>query len=449
MRRPVSLQARLLLVLLLIVPATWLAASAAAVWLAQREVDELFDTQMAQFARQLLAIDVHDAVPDDTPKLKHLLHGADAGRMDNGDLGLAVWDRQGNRLLCDGRGRRFDYQPSRRGFYDEPGKDRHHDWRMLYLLSADGTRQVAVGQKLGLRQEMVWSVVTAQLLPWLIGLPLMLLAILFALRRELAPLRKLAAVIAARAPDDNSPVSADVPQEVQPLLRSLNALFGRMGQMLEHERRFTADAAHELRTPLAALRVQAEVLELMPDDAGRRHALAQLQLGIARAGRLVEQLLALSRLDPLQQPQQRARLDWQRLIEHMLAELSPLAEQVEWQLDWRCAPEAALPLFGDEALLGLMLRNLLENACRYGPADGVVTVRLEQDAVSVLDQGPGIPPQWLARVRERFFRPPGQQQAGSGLGLSIVERIAELHGLRLVLRNRPEGGLEARLERTA
>jgi two-component system sensor histidine kinase QseC len=164
---------------------------------------------------------------------------------------------------------------------------------------------------------------------------------------------------------------------------------------------------------------------------------------------LVEQLLALSRLDPLQQPQQRARLDWQRLIEHMLAELSPLAEQVEWQLDWRCAPEAALPLFGDEALLGLMLRNLLENACRYGPADGVVTVRLEQDAVSVLDQGPGIPPQWLARVRERFFRPPGQQQAGSGLGLSIVERIAELHGLRLVLRNRPEGGLEARLERTA
>ncbi|POZ62083.1 histidine kinase [Chromobacterium alticapitis] len=436
-----------MLVLLLTVPLVWLVASLAAVWLAKREVDELFDTQMALYGRQLLAIDVHEALPDDTPKLKHLLNGADAGRTDSGDLGLAVWDQQGKRLLCDGRGRRFDYQPLRRGFYDEAGKDSRHGWRMFYLTAPDGSRLVAVGQKQGLRQEMVWSVVKAQLLPWMIGLPLMMLAILLALRRELAPLRRLAGAIAERQPDDNSPVRAEVPQEVQPLLRSLNALFGRIGQMLEHERRFTADAAHELRTPLAALRVQAEVLELMPDDGGRSHALAQLRLGIDRAGRLVEQLLALSRLDPLPGPQSSAPLDWQRLAERLLAELSTTAEQVEWKLDWRCAPQAVLPLRGDEALAGLMLRNLLENACRYGPADGVVELRLEEDAISVLDQGPGIPPQWLERVRERFFRPPGQHQAGSGLGLSIVERVAALHGLRLMLRNRPEGGLEARLER--
>lgn len=447
MRRPGSLQARLLLVLLLSLPLVWLAASAAAVWLAKREVDELFDTQMALYARQLLAIDVHEALADDTPKLKHLLHGADAGRTDSGDLGLAVWNPQGKRLLCDGRGRHFAYLPARRGFYDEAGKDGRHGWRMFYLAAPDGERLVAVGQKQGLRQEMVWSVVKAQLLPWMIGLPLMMLAVLLALRRELAPLRRLAAAIGARQPDDNSPVRAEVPQEVQPLLRSLNALFERIGQMLEHERRFTADAAHELRTPLAALRVQTEVLELMPDDDGRRHAMVQLRLGIDRAGRLVEQLLALSRLDPLPRLQSSASVDWQRVVERLLAELSLSAEQTEWKLDWRCAPQAVLPLRGDEALAGLMLRNLLENACRYGPADGVVELRLEADAISVLDQGPGIAPQWLERVRERFFRPPGQQQAGSGLGLSIVERIAGLHGLRLTLRNRPEGGLEVRLER--
>ena len=447
MRRPRSLQARLMLVLLLIVPATWLAASAAAVWLAQREVDELFDTQMAQFARQLLAIDVHGMRPDDPPKLKHLLAGADKGRMDNDDMGLAIWDAQGRQVLCDGRGRRFDYEPARRGFHDFIGHDHHHDWRLLYLPAPDGSRMVAVGQKLGLRQEMVWSVVKAQLLPWMVGLPLMLLAILFALRRELAPFRRLADAIAARAPDDNSPAPDEVPLEVRPLVRALNALFVRIGRMLEHERRFTADAAHELRTPLAALRVQAEVLALTPDEGGRRHALSQLQLGIERAGRLVEQLLALSRLDPLQNPRQREPVDWGRLAEGLMAELAASADGVEWRLDWRCAPEKALPLAGDATLVGLMLRNLLENACRYGPADGAVELRLEADAVSVLDRGPGIAPEWLERVRERFFRPPGQEQPGSGLGLSIVERIAELHGLRLVLRNRPEGGLEARLER--
>ncbi|MGD1824695.1 Signal transduction histidine kinase [Chromobacterium violaceum] len=447
MRRPRSLQARLMLVLLLIVPATWLAASAAAVWLAQREVDELFDTQMAQFARQLLAIDVHGMQPDDPPKLKHLLAGADKGRMDNDDMGLAIWDAQGRQVLCDGRGRRFDYEPARRGFQNFAGRDHHHDWRLLYLPAPDGSRMVAVGQKLGLRQEMVWSVVQAQLLPWLIGLPLMLAAILIALRRELAPFRRLADAIAARAPDDNSPVPAEVPQEVLPLVRALNALFVRIGQMLEHERRFTADAAHELRTPLAALRVQAEVLALTPDEGGRRHALSQLQRGIARAGRLVEQLLALSRLDPLLDPGQREPVDWGRLAEGLMAELAAAADGVEWRLDWRCAPEKALPLTGDATLLGLMLRNLLENACRYGPADGAVELRLEEDAVSVLDRGPGIAPEWLERVRERFFRPPGQEQPGSGLGLSIVERIAELHGLRLTLRNRPDGGLEARLAR--
>ncbi|MCD4503138.1 ATP-binding protein [Chromobacterium piscinae] len=447
MTRLRSLQARLMLVLLLIVPATWLAASAAAVWLAQREVDELFDTQMAQFARQLLAIDVHGMRPDDPPKLKHLLAGADKGRMDNDDMGLAIWDAQGRQVLCDGRGRRFDYEPTRRGFHDFIGHDHHHDWRLLYLPAPDGSRMVAVGQKLGLRQEMVWSVVKAQLLPWMIGLPLMLLAILLALRRELAPFRRLAGAIAARAPDDNSPVPDEVPQEVRPLVRALNALFVRIGTMLEHERRFTADAAHELRTPLAALRVQAEVLALTPDEGGRRHALSQLQLGIERAGRLVEQLLALSRLDPLQSPRQREAVVWGRLAEGLMAELAATADGVEWRLDWRCPPEQALPLSGDPTLVGLMLRNLLENACRYGPADGVVELRLEEDAVSVLDRGPGIAPEWLERVRERFFRPPGQEQPGSGLGLSIVERIAELHGLRLALKNRLDGGLEARLER--
>ncbi|MCD5364140.1 quorum sensing histidine kinase QseC [Chromobacterium aquaticum] len=449
MRRPRSLQARLLLLLLLIVPLIWLVASATAAWLAHEEVDELFDTQMGQFARQLLLVEVSENSLVDLPKLKHLLKHADKGQMDNDDFGLAVWDRHGNLLLSDGRGRRFDYEPERRGFHDYRGKDSDHNWRLIYLAAPDGSRLVAVGQKQGLRHDMVLKVVSAQLLPWLIGLPVMLLLILMAVRRELGPLKRLAAGIARRAPDDSEPVPREVPQEVLPLVDALNALFARIAATLEHERRFTADAAHELRTPLAALRVQAEVLELLPDEAKRRHALRQLMLGIDRATRLVEQLLALSRLDPLSQPRQGEPIAWAALAERLLAELAAEAagKKVSLETEWRCAPERVLPLSGDETLVTLMLRNLLENAVRYGATGGTARLVLDEDSVTVQDRGPGVAPEWLERIRERFFRPPGQDVAGSGLGLSIVERVAELHGLRLSLANRDGGGLEAGLRR--
>ena len=449
MRGPRSLQARLLLLLLLIVPAIWLVASAAAAWLAHEEVDELFDTQMGQFARQLLLVDVSEDSLIELPKLKHLLKHADKGQLDNDDFGLAVWDRRGNLLLSDGRGRRFDYEPERRGFHDYRGKDSDHNWRLIYLAAPDGSRLVAVGQKQGLRHDMVLKVVSAQLLPWLVGLPVMLLLILLAVRRELGPLKRLAAGIGRRAPDDSEPVPREVPQEVLPLVDALNALFARIAATLEHERRFTADAAHELRTPLAALRVQAEVLELLPDEGRRRHALRQLMLGIDRATRLVEQLLALSRLDPLSQPRQGEPIAWPALVERLLAEMAAEAEAkgVTLETEWRCAPERALPLSGDETLVALMLRNLLENAIRYGAAGGAARLVLDEHAVMVLDQGPGVAQEWLERIRERFFRPPGQDVAGSGLGLSIVERVAELHGLRLSLANRDGGGLEACLRR--
>ncbi|BBH14782.1 ATP-binding protein [Chromobacterium haemolyticum] len=449
MRGPRSLQARLLLLLLLIVPVIWLVASATAAWLAHEEVDELFDTQMGQFARQLLLVDVGDEEVIDLPKLKHLLKHADKGQLDNDDFGLAVWDRHGRLLLSDGRGRRFDFEPERRGFYDYRGKDSDHDWRLIYLAAPDGSRLVAVGQKQGLRHDMVLKVVSAQLLPWLLGLPVMLLLILLAVRRELGPLKRLAAGLAQRAPDDSEPVSREVPREVMPLVDALNALFARIASTLEHERRFTADAAHELRTPLAALKVQAEVLELLPDEGRRKHALRQLMLGIDRATRLVEQLLALSRLDPLSRPGQGQPIAWATLAERLLAEMAAEAalKGVKLETEWRCVPERALPLSGDETLVGLMLRNLLENAIRYGAEGGEARLVLAEDAVSVLDRGPGVAAEWLARIRERFFRPPGQDVAGSGLGLSIVERVAELHGLRLSLANRDGGGLEAGLRR--
>jgi two-component system sensor histidine kinase QseC len=280
----------------------------------------------------------------------------------------------------------------------------------------------------------------------LLPLPLLLLLLRAGVRSVLAPLRRIAEDLARRQCDDATPIALDAPLEVRPLLAALNGLFPRVAVTLERERRFTADAAHELRTPLAALQVQAEVAQLS-DGPVREHAHAMLLQGIARATRLVEQLLSLSRLDPMAAPVHATRVDWNAVVAQALDAAAALASErrVRIECAWSAAPGEVLPVSGDETLLALLLRNLLDNAVRYGGADSTVTLRLGREQVEVLDRGPGIAPDWLGRVGERFVRPPGQVEPGSGLGLSIVARIAVLHGLHLALDNHPAAGLSARL----
>ncbi|RTF23133.1 two-component system sensor histidine kinase QseC, partial [Serratia marcescens] len=249
-----------------------------------------------------------------------------------------------------------------------------------------------------------------------------------------------------RAPDDAAPLDArQVPTEVRPLVDALNALFARINALLVRERRFTSDAAHELRSPLAALRVQTEVVQLAGDDAPmREHALDNLTVGIDRATRLVDQLLTLSRLDSLSDLAELAPIDWNNLVTMTLAEQDRQAHAagVTLRYEHRGTPP---PRQGETLLLSLLLRNLLDNAVRYTPQGGVVTMTLSERSLTVEDDGPGVTTEHLARLGERFYRPPGQEQTGSGLGLSIVQRIAGLHGLQISFANRPAGGFVARL----
>ncbi|VDZ58003.1 Sensor protein qseC [Serratia odorifera] len=211
--------------------------------------------------------------------------------------------------------------------------------------------------------------------------------------------------------------------------------------MLLRERRFTSDAAHELRSPLAALRVQTEVVQLAGDDvAMRERAVENLSVSIDRATRLVDQLLTLSRLDALPNLDGQAPVDWGQLVPATLAEQEHHAHQAGVTL--RYQPQGApSPRSGDGLLLSLLVRNLLDNAVRYTPTGSAVTVTLNAAELRVEDEGPGVTTQHLARLGERFYRPPGQEQTGSGLGVSIVQRIADLHGLRVSFANRREGGI--------
>jgi two-component system sensor histidine kinase QseC len=277
---------------------------------------------------------------------------------------------------------------------------------------------------------------------------LLALAIWWAVRRGVAPLRDLGRNLAARPADATEPVRADgAPSEMQPMVDALNGLLKRIGALLDGERRFTADAAHELRTPIAAIRTQAQVA-LTEGDAGlRRHALLATLEGCDRSVRVVDQLLTLSRLEsegaPALQP-----IDLGPIVRDVVAELAPqaLARQQLLELD---AP-VVCRVAGDRTLLAVLVRNLVDNALRYSPRHARVQVQVGRAdgrvALRVDDSGPGLESADLQRLGERFFRVAGSGESGSGLGWSIARRIAAAHGGTLAARRSEAlGGLAVEL----
>lgn len=446
-----SLRLRLILIFSLLALLTWSTASVVAWVMSRNTINEVFDTQQMLFAKRLATANLGDLLADESarslPKTKKLMHHGKRGEQDDDALAFAIFDRQGKMLLNDGEnGADFLFDEEREGFTDGERKGDDDSWRLLWLTSPDGRYRIVVGQEWDYRRDMALGMVTGQLVPWLVTLPVLMLLIALMVGRELRPLRAVAAGLRRRAPDDETPLDArQVPTEVRPLVDALNALFARINALLVRERRFTSDAAHELRSPLAALRVQTEVVQLAGDDAPmREHALDNLTVGIDRATRLVDQLLTLSRLDSLSDLAELAPVDWNELVTMTLAEQDKQAHAagVTLRYEQQGTPPARQ---GQTLLLSLLLRNLLDNAVRYTPQGGVVTVTLSERSLTVVDDGPGVTAEHLARLGERFYRPPGQEQTGSGLGLSIVQRIAGLHGLQVSFANRPAGGFVARL----
>ncbi|MBE4976325.1 two-component system sensor histidine kinase QseC [Serratia sp. X10] len=446
-----SLRLRLILIFSLLALLTWCTASVVAWVMSRNTINEVFDTQQMLFAKRLATANLGDLLADESarslPKTKKLVHHGKRGEQDDDALAFAIFDRQGKMLLNDGEnGADFLFDGEREGFTDGERKGDDDSWRLVWLTSPDGRYRIVVGQEWDYRRDMALGMVTGQLVPWLATLPVLMLLIALMVGRELRPLRAVAAGLRRRAPDDATPLDArQVPTEVRPLVDALNALFARINALLVRERRFTSDAAHELRSPLAALRVQTEVVQLAGDDAPmREHALDNLTVGIDRATRLVDQLLTLSRLDSLSDLAELAPIDWNELVMMTLAEQDRLAHAAGVTL--RYEQQGTPPVRqGQTLLLSLLLRNLLDNAVRYTPQGGAVTVTLSERSLTVEDDGPGVTMEHLARLGERFYRPPGQEQTGSGLGLSIVQRIAGLHGLQISFANRPAGGFVARL----
>lgn len=445
-----TLQRRVLLYLALCAPLVWAGGLLFGLNRARFEIGELFDTQQVMLAREVAAL-LPDAALGAVAAAR--LPPAAVGGIGDAEvdsLAIAVWDRQGRLLLSDSEGARAPFVPQGDGFIDQEVDGQ--PWRIYYLPAADGRWLVAVGQEIEERDELVRALLASQLLPWVLTLPVLLLAMAAAVRQALSPVRSLALSLRQRRSDDLRALPlADLPQDLQPLVKAMNGLLLRLRQTLEHERRFTADAAHELRTPLAALQAQWDAARLLAVQRGRPsdESDAKIGEGLQRLGRLVAQMLALSRLDHQQALRQSSPIDWPALVATAFSDVLPQAErrQVELCCDW--PPEGVAPLLreGDPELLTVMLRNLLDNAVGHSPQGAAVRLCFAADAIEVIDAGAGVPPESLPRLGERFFRLATSPHSGSGLGLSIAQRIAALHGLRLAWRNLPQGGLCARIER--
>ncbi len=278
--------------------------------------------------------------------------------------------------------------------------------------------------------------------------------LIYALRRGLQPLDEAAALVAARSAVSLDPIAdAHMPREIRPLVGSINALMQRLQSAFDHQRRFVADAAHELRTPVTALGLQLQLLERAPDEAARQVAVHELRAGVERTQHLIEQLLHLSRAEPgaAQQRLETLRLD--TLARDCVGRLSVKAEH--HGIDLGAQADVPVSLHGDREEIGILLNNLVENALRHCPPGSTVDVVVECIAacptLRVIDSGPGIAPDERERMFDRFHRgepaaASPQAEVGSGLGLAIVKAIAQRHGAQASLHTAPSGqGLEARV----
>lgn len=417
------------------------------------EVEEVYDAQLANTARLLQGV-LH--MPLENERRSQLYSAFNtalsvagqrqAGHPYESKLAFQVWDSAGQVLVRTASAPQLAGPPLQAGFADiDLGP---HQWRGFLLIDEQQGVRIWIGERDDVRQELVASIVRHTLLPNLVGSLLLAALIWLAIGWGLKPLYNMAEVIRARHAESLEPLQLQpLPSELEPMQAALNRLLGQIDQVLERERRFIADAAHEMRTPLAVLRIHVQNAMQASDETQRSESLGFLIDGIDRATRVVNQLLTMARVEPTLAKGNWPSIDLPAVTRETLAELTPwvLKQGLELSLD---VAEGDYRLHADAGAIGIALQNLLTNAANFSPAEGQLKVRLEADAerlrLSVEDQGPGIAPERLQRVFERFYSRDNQQ--GAGLGLAIVEMIASHLGGRIELSNLPEGGLRATLE---
>lgn len=435
-----SLRHRLVWLLTSAVAAIWLISTLVVYQRAQHEADELFDNQLTQVGETLLAIVAGGEVEHFVKELhEHARHYPVP-------IAFEIWhteDGVAQRLVTSPGHAAFEARMSD-GFSERPHQGER--WRFYAAQDDEAEYRVVVGQAHAARERLAREIGLSLLLPAALALPLMALAVWWGVGRTLKPADTVAREVGALDAQALAPLdeSAPLPDEIAPLRTALNALIRRVTEAFENERRFTADAAHELRTPLAALKVQAQVALRAQAADSRQHALVQVIAGVDRMTHLVEQLLTLARVDPASQGAAPQPLDPAEILAELGAELLPQARRQAQTLVVDAAAGCRIAV--TPAWLRIAVRNLMDNALRYAGEGARIELRLTRGesgcAISVADNGPGVAPALRSQLSARFVR--GEVEGeGCGLGLSIVARIAALSHAQLELGDglpRADGG---------
>lgn len=422
---------------------------------AAQEVEELYDASLAQNARLLEGLLQAPLPARDQDillsSLETALRGSEQpvtpldGHRYESQLAFQLWEN--DQLLLRSAGAPKAPLNQQSAGYSTLTVD-GYDWRIYVLEVANTSKRVVVCEREDVRGELISAVALRTLLPDLLGLPLLTALLWWSIGWGLAPLSRMAEQIRERDPNNLKPLSiTPLPQELDTIAGALNRLLERLRKMRIREKRFIADAAHELRTPLAVLDLHAQNALATDDASDRKDSLNHLRSGVARSTRLVTQLLTLARLEPEEESQPTYRYaNVLHETRETLAKLSPLAAERQQQLLLDADDTAAWQIEEELGAIETLIQNLVGNAIQHSPEHSTIVVTLvatPQDMTIIVDdQGAGIPAPERQRVIERFQRAgPG---AGAGLGLSIVERLVKRHKGWLQLEDAPSGGLRVR-----
>ncbi len=449
----ISIRKFLLVNLLLAITITTTLTAIGNYYLDQKDIQEHLDTLMAistMSSQALLGDDIHQrplneiqqALDNIPKKLKRhfkqqfINSGTPISYINK--FNFQVWSDDGQLLLHSPNTPKVPLTSDKDGFNDK--KIDNQDWRVFTAYNPIAGVRTVVGERYNTRNELGHRIAQDDLYIMLLTFPLSGLLIWIIIGKGLDSLDAVAKEVSNRAPHQLDPLdTGDIPEEILPVIKELNKLFYRLDQAFEREKRFAADAAHELKTPLAALKAQAQVALKTKDEKERKKALKNLIKSVDRSTHIVQQLLTLSRLVPESGSiSDITEVNLVTLCREIICDLAPSAieKQIEIALETKIK---VAKITGNFTALSILIRNLVDNAIRYTPESGHVTVEITKEknhiTLSVTDTGPGIPEEFRKRVFERFFRVFGNSSPGSGLGLAIVEQIANLHSASVTLKS--------------
>lgn len=347
-----------------------------------------------------------------------------------------VWDRNGQLILRSNGAPKQAMSIEKSGF--ETIALEGATWRVFQIKNLKSGVIISVGESYEFLQALESRITQDSILIMLITYPLLAILIWVIVGRAFDSVNRLSKKLTIRFEKKRQPIDASLaPKEIEPFITELNHLLDRLQNTIDREKRFASDAAHELKTPLAALKTQAQVALHSQNDNERIRAIKNLILSVDRSTHVVQQLLTMSKMVPESTLNDVESIDLSKIVRESAAELAEKAFAKQTDLEVHCQPGQSMMINGNTTAIRIMLRNLIDNAIRYSPNNSQVQIMLNRKVdhieLTVVDNGPGIPEELRERVFERFFRVVGNQSTGSGLGLGIVKQIADLHHAELQL----------------